>query len=96
MRTVRLTTAQAIVRYLTVQRTLIDGAERPLFAGVFGIFGHGNVTCLGEALYDGRASAAHVSRPQRAGDGAGRGRLREGDAPPPDHGRDLVDRPRRH
>ena len=44
MRTVRLTTAQAIVRYLTVQRTLIDGEERPLFAGVFGIFGHGNVT----------------------------------------------------
>ena len=56
MRTVRLTTAQAIVRYLTVQRTLIDGAERPLFAGVFGIFGHGNVTCLGEALYDARSA----------------------------------------
>jgi 3D-(3,5/4)-trihydroxycyclohexane-1,2-dione acylhydrolase (decyclizing) len=54
MRTVRLTTAQAIVRFLTVQRTLIDGEERPLLAGVFGIFGHGNVTCLGEALYDAR------------------------------------------
>jgi 3D-(3,5/4)-trihydroxycyclohexane-1,2-dione acylhydrolase (decyclizing) len=50
MATVRLTTAQALVRWLTAQRTVIDGHERPLFAGVFAIFGHGNVTCLGEAL----------------------------------------------
>jgi 3D-(3,5/4)-trihydroxycyclohexane-1,2-dione acylhydrolase (decyclizing) len=54
MKTVRLTTAQAIVRFLTAQRTIVDGEERPLLAGVFGIFGHGNVTCLGEALYDAR------------------------------------------
>jgi 3D-(3,5/4)-trihydroxycyclohexane-1,2-dione acylhydrolase (decyclizing) len=54
MHTVRLTTAQAIVRFLTAQRTIVDGDERPLLAGVFGIFGHGNVTCLGEALYDAR------------------------------------------
>jgi 3D-(3,5/4)-trihydroxycyclohexane-1,2-dione acylhydrolase (decyclizing) len=54
MKTVRLTTAQAIVRFLTAQRTVIDGEERPLLAGVFGIFGHGNVTCLGEALHDAR------------------------------------------
>jgi 3D-(3,5/4)-trihydroxycyclohexane-1,2-dione acylhydrolase (decyclizing) len=54
MRTVRLTTAQAIVRYLTAQRTVVDGDEVPLLAGVFGIFGHGNVTCLGEALYEAR------------------------------------------
>ena len=54
VRTVRLTTAQAIVRYLTAQRTLVEGEELPLLAGVFGIFGHGNVTCLGEALYDAR------------------------------------------
>jgi hypothetical protein len=47
---VRLTMAQALVRYLTNQFTVIDGAEVPLFAGVFAIFGHGNVTCLGEAL----------------------------------------------
>ena len=52
MRTVRLTTAQAIVRFLTAQRTIVDGDERPLLAGVFGIFGHGNVTCLGQALHD--------------------------------------------
>ena len=48
--TVRLTMAQAIVRYMVNQFTIIDGEEVPLFAGVFGIFGHGNVTCLAEAL----------------------------------------------
>jgi 3D-(3,5/4)-trihydroxycyclohexane-1,2-dione acylhydrolase (decyclizing) len=50
MATVRLTMAQALVRYLMAQRTLIDGKEVPLFPGVFAIFGHGNVTCLSEAL----------------------------------------------
>lgn len=50
MRTVRLTTAQALVRWLLAQRTRIDGRELPLFPGVFAIFGHGNVTCLSEAL----------------------------------------------
>src|SRR5437763_5219554 len=39
---VRLTTAQALVRYLCNQFTLIDGERLPLFAGVFAIFGHGN------------------------------------------------------
>ena len=50
MKKVRLTMAQALVRYLVAQRTVVDGEEVPLFAGVFAIFGHGNVTCLGEAL----------------------------------------------
>ncbi len=50
METIRLTTAQAIVRWLVNQRTVIDGTEVPVFAGVSAIFGHGNVTCLGEAL----------------------------------------------
>lgn len=50
MSTYRCTTAQAIVRYLSNQFTEIDGQEVPLFPGVFGIFGHGNVTCMGEAL----------------------------------------------
>jgi 3D-(3,5/4)-trihydroxycyclohexane-1,2-dione acylhydrolase (decyclizing) len=50
MKTIRLTTAQAIVRWLLAQRTRIDGDEVPIFAGVFAIFGHGNVTSLGEAL----------------------------------------------
>jgi len=48
--TIRLTMAQAVVRWLTQQFTEIDGVRVPLFAGVFGIFGHGNVTCLSEAL----------------------------------------------
>lgn len=50
METIRLTTDQAIVRWLLAQRTVVDGAEVPVFAGVFGIFGHGNVTSLAEAL----------------------------------------------
>ncbi len=50
MKTVRLTMAQALVRYLTAQRTRIGDRELPLFPGVFAIFGHGNVTCLSEAL----------------------------------------------
>ena len=50
MQTVRLTTDQAIVQWLLAQRTVIDGQEAPVFAGAFGIFGHGNVTALAEAL----------------------------------------------
>ena len=51
--TVRLTTAQALVRWMLAQRSeLLDGTGVPLFAGVFGIFGHGNVLGLGTALYD--------------------------------------------
>lgn len=50
MATIRCTTAQAIVRYLSNQFTEVDDKRVPLFPGVYGIFGHGNVTCLGEAL----------------------------------------------
>ncbi|MEO0485329.1 MAG: 3D-(3,5/4)-trihydroxycyclohexane-1,2-dione acylhydrolase (decyclizing) [Pseudomonadota bacterium] len=50
--TVTLTTAQAIVRYLNAQFIEIDGEKLRLCGGGFGIFGHGNVTCLGEALQD--------------------------------------------
>lgn len=51
MATVRLTMAQALVRYLAVQSIEVAGGFKPLFAGVWAIFGHGNVTGLGEALY---------------------------------------------
>ncbi len=55
--TVRLTVAQAIVRYLAAQRTILDdGTEAPLFAGCWAIFGHGNVAGMGEALYHARDS----------------------------------------
>ncbi|HUO45572.1 MAG TPA: thiamine pyrophosphate-binding protein, partial [Acidimicrobiia bacterium] len=50
MERVRLTVAQAIVRYLLGQFIILDQQRVPLFAGVFAIFGHGNVTSLGEAL----------------------------------------------
>lgn len=50
-KTVRLTMAQALTRYLTRQMTVIDGKMVPLFGGVWAIFGHGNVAGLGEALY---------------------------------------------
>jgi 3D-(3,5/4)-trihydroxycyclohexane-1,2-dione acylhydrolase (decyclizing) len=52
--TITLTTAQAIIRYLAAQFIEIDGQKIRLCGGGFGIFGHGNVTCLGEALYDHR------------------------------------------
>ena len=50
MQTVRLTASAAVVRYLTAQRIEDDGGAEPLFGGVFAIFGHGNVTCLGADL----------------------------------------------
>src|SRR3954471_2832128 len=50
MQTERMTVAQAIVKFLTVQFTLRDDLEQRLFAGMFGIFGHGNVTGIGQAL----------------------------------------------
>ena len=49
--TIRLTVAQAIVRWLLAQHIDIDGTRTRICGGGFGIFGHGNVPCLGEALY---------------------------------------------
>src|SRR5437660_6317411 len=54
MSTLRLTMAQALVRYLAAQRTEFDDRIEPLFAGVWAIFGHGNVAALGEALWQAR------------------------------------------
>jgi 3D-(3,5/4)-trihydroxycyclohexane-1,2-dione acylhydrolase (decyclizing) len=50
MKTIRLTMAQALVRYLAAQRIRTAASSEPLFHGVFAIFGHGNVAGLGEAL----------------------------------------------
>jgi 3D-(3,5/4)-trihydroxycyclohexane-1,2-dione acylhydrolase (decyclizing) len=47
---VRLTMAQALVRFLAAQRVERDGSEHRFFEGCFGIFGHGNVTGIGQAL----------------------------------------------
>jgi 3D-(3,5/4)-trihydroxycyclohexane-1,2-dione acylhydrolase (decyclizing) len=49
---VRLTAAQALVRFLAQQYVERDGVEQRFFAGCFGIFGHGNVAGIGEALYE--------------------------------------------
>lgn len=54
MTTIRLTMAQALVRYLAAQKVQTSSGEQPLFAGVFAIFGHGNVAGMGEALYQQR------------------------------------------
>jgi 3D-(3,5/4)-trihydroxycyclohexane-1,2-dione acylhydrolase (decyclizing) len=50
MKTKRLTMAQAIVEFLAVQNVSRDGDLEPFFAGMFGIFGHGNVAGIGQAL----------------------------------------------
>jgi 3D-(3,5/4)-trihydroxycyclohexane-1,2-dione acylhydrolase (decyclizing) len=50
MSTIQLTAAQAAVRFLAAQDVEVDGATVPFFAGVWAIFGHGNVAGLGEAL----------------------------------------------
>jgi 3D-(3,5/4)-trihydroxycyclohexane-1,2-dione acylhydrolase (decyclizing) len=50
MGTVRLTMAQALVRFLSMQYVERDGVEQRFFAGCFGIFGHGNVAGVGQAL----------------------------------------------
>jgi 3D-(3,5/4)-trihydroxycyclohexane-1,2-dione acylhydrolase (decyclizing) len=47
---VRLTVAQALVRFLAAQHVERDGEAQPFFAGCFGIFGHGNVAGMGQAL----------------------------------------------
>ncbi len=56
MSTVRLTAAQALVRWMTAQHIEIDGVATRYFAGMWAIFGHGNVAALGEALAGARES----------------------------------------
>src|SRR6202171_6211185 len=46
----RLTMAQAVIQFLKVQYVSLDGSENLFFAGCFGIFGHGNVAGIGQAL----------------------------------------------
>jgi hypothetical protein len=58
---VRLTVGQAMVRFLAAQWTERDGVEQRLFEGCFGIFGHGNVGGIGQALLENEV--AHPHRP---------------------------------
>ena len=50
MKTIRLSCAHALFKYLIAQKIVIDGKVEPLFPGAFGIYGHGNVACLGQAM----------------------------------------------
>ena len=63
-KTIRLTMAQALTRFLARQMTDIDGEKVPFFGGVWAIFGHGNVAGIGEALYQVRERFADLPRPQ--------------------------------
>jgi 3D-(3,5/4)-trihydroxycyclohexane-1,2-dione acylhydrolase (decyclizing) len=60
MNTIRLTVAQAVVRFLAQQYSERDGVEQRLIAGCFGIFGHGNVAGLGQALLEAELSDPHA------------------------------------
>ncbi len=67
MSTERLTTAQALVRFLAAQRSERDGETRPFFAGAFGIFGHGNLAGVGQALLQGESELRyHQARNEQA------------------------------
>jgi 3D-(3,5/4)-trihydroxycyclohexane-1,2-dione acylhydrolase (decyclizing) len=63
---IRLTTAQAIVRFLKNQFSSRDGVARPFFAGCFGIFGHGNVAGIGEALQENPDFPYYLCRNEQA------------------------------
>jgi 3D-(3,5/4)-trihydroxycyclohexane-1,2-dione acylhydrolase (decyclizing) len=64
--TTRLTTAQAIVRFLAAQYVSRDGQEQRFFAGCFGIFGHGNVAGMGQALQQYPALRYYQTRNEQA------------------------------
>ncbi|MGH7570766.1 MAG: 3D-(3,5/4)-trihydroxycyclohexane-1,2-dione acylhydrolase (decyclizing) [Gemmatimonadota bacterium] len=66
MSPVRLTMAQALVRWMAAQHVERDGVERPFFAGVWGIFGHGNVAGIGQALHQEASLRYILSRNEQA------------------------------
>jgi 3D-(3,5/4)-trihydroxycyclohexane-1,2-dione acylhydrolase (decyclizing) len=66
MRTVRLTAAQATIRFLSRQYTERDGKQQAFFAGCFGIFGHGNVAGIGQALQESPAFRYYQCRNEQA------------------------------
>ncbi len=62
----RLTTAQAIISFLKVQHSERDGQRQPFFAGCFGIFGHGNVAGIGQALQENPDFPYYLCRNEQA------------------------------
>ncbi|MFI6480188.1 3D-(3,5/4)-trihydroxycyclohexane-1,2-dione acylhydrolase (decyclizing) [Nonomuraea sp. NPDC050663] len=63
---IRLSVAQAVTRFLAAQHSERDGVERPFFGGLFGIFGHGNVAGLGQALAVNGDLPYHLARNEQA------------------------------
>ena len=59
-KTERLTTAQALLRFITAQSTERDGVTRPFFAASFGIFGHGNVGGMAQALHQSQHQLRYI------------------------------------
>src|SRR3979411_2914376 len=62
----RLTTAQAIIKFLENQQVSRDGKEQPFFTGCFGIFGHGNVAGIGQALEQNPSFPYYLCRNEQA------------------------------
>ena len=91
----RLTTGQALVRWLQAQWSERDGERRRAVPAMWGIFGHGNVLGLGQALAQEGGELAAAAAQARAVDGARRDRLRQGGATAPAPRLHGVDRPGR-
>src|SRR3990172_7728241 len=66
MKTIRLTMAQALIRFLQAQFVERDGNQLPFFAGCFGIFGHGNVAGIGQALQENPQFRCYQARNEQA------------------------------
>ncbi|MFN2480594.1 MAG: 3D-(3,5/4)-trihydroxycyclohexane-1,2-dione acylhydrolase (decyclizing), partial [Pyrinomonadaceae bacterium] len=66
MKTRRLTAAQALITFLQNQHVERDGRESPFFAGVWGIFGHGNVAGIGQALQQAPDFRYYLARNEQA------------------------------
>ena len=66
MKTTKLTTAQAVIRFLDQQYVERDGVTHKFIAGCFGIFGHGNVGGIGQALFEYPAMQYYQSRNEQA------------------------------
>ncbi len=66
MSTTKLTVGQAIIKFLAAQRVARDGHTQNFFAGMWGIFGHGNVTGLGQALEEDKSLTYYQARNEQA------------------------------
>ncbi|HSR49316.1 MAG TPA: 3D-(3,5/4)-trihydroxycyclohexane-1,2-dione acylhydrolase (decyclizing) [Acidobacteriota bacterium] len=62
----RLTVAQALIQFLKRQYVSLDGQEQPLFAGCWGIFGHGNLAGVGQALQENKDFPYYLARNEQA------------------------------